>query len=105
MSWGHSSVVPHHLQVEADVAEKIKEYCSKNNIYLQRLYADSGSAFGASDYLMLLKGKPYFIELKRSVGKQREGQKHFEKHVKLAGASYYIVKSVSELEHIIAESG
>jgi len=105
MTWTTTSaVIPAHYTLEGDLVDDIREYCSVNNIYCQRLYSDSGTAFGASDFLMLVEGKPYFIELKRALGKQRKGQKHFEKHVKLAGAQYHIVRSVDELRQIISVS-
>ena len=48
---------------------------------------------------------PWFIEVKRATGRQSAEQKSFERQVKDAGAEYFIVRSVEEMEAVLKKNG
>ncbi len=57
---------------------------------------------GTADFLVLCQGKVIYLECKSSKGRQSPAQRAFELLVKAQGASYYIVRSVDELDGILS---
>ena len=49
--------------------------------------------------------EPFFLECKSEKGRQSAEQRSFERQVKDAGAQYFIVRSVDELEEILRKHG
>ena len=59
---------------------------------------------GVSDLIAFLpNGKPLFIEVKDSKGKQSDKQKRFEKRITELGHIYKVVRSVDDVEAFLNE--
>ena len=49
--------------------------------------------------------EPWFLEIKTEKGRQSVEQKSFERQVKDAGAQYFVVRSIEEMEAILRKHG
>ena len=58
---------------------------------------------GTADFFVLIHGQLIFFECKGEKGKQSPAQKAFEIMIKAHRASYYIIRSMEQLEQIMAE--
>lgn len=62
----------------------------------------TGEYAGASDLIVIHYGKVLFVEVKTPTGIQKKSQKGFQKHVVSAGHPYYIVRSLTDFQLLIA---
>jgi hypothetical protein len=60
-----------------------------------------GEYKGASDLVIIHKGKLIFVEVKTPTGVQSKDQKMFEQHVRECGFDYFLVRSLEEFLLII----
>lgn len=56
---------------------------------------------GASDLIITVNKKIYFVEVKRPKGVKSEKQKKFENLVRSLGYEYFIVRSLDEFKELI----
>lgn len=56
---------------------------------------------GCADLIFTWKGKHYYCEIKTAKGIQSINQKRFEAHVKQAGYTYFLCRSLEEFKNII----
>lgn len=61
------------------------------------------SLAGVPDRIVLLKGKIYFVELKRPKGELSRLQIHFGKWLMANGFNYYVLMSEYDVEYFINE--
>lgn len=64
-----------------------------------------GRIAGTPDYIFLGNDVCFFVELKTSTGVQSDVQKMFEQWAKNKRVSYYIVRSLKDLEAILNSKG
>ena len=78
----------------------------------EKEYAVRNAPKGTADFIVELPAlftnvctyfRVIYIELKKPGGEQSEAQAKFQKEVEDAGAEYYLVESVEELERILKE--
>lgn len=55
---------------------------------------------GVSDFIVVHKGKTYFLELKSKTGKQSDDQKTFQQGAETAGAIYCIIRSIEDVQSL-----
>jgi len=55
---------------------------------------------GVADIIVIWKGIAYFLEIKRPKEKQSEDQVEFQRRVNKAGAYYFVINDVSELQKL-----
>jgi len=72
----------------------------RNKIEAMKLKA-TGLLPGASDLIIIHKGKIYFIELKDEKGTQQPNQKDFEKRVNDQGYDYLIFRDLLGFQNFI----
>ena len=60
-----------------------------------------GEYKGASDLVIIHKGKLIFVEVKTPTGVQSKDQKIFETHVRQCGYDYFLVRSIEDFKNII----
>ena len=60
-----------------------------------------GLRAGASDLVLVLRGKVVFVEVKTEKGRQSESQKRFQMVVEELGHRYEIVRSVYDVERVL----
>lgn len=73
---------------------------SRNVIEAKKLKS-TGLLAGASDLIVLLQDKCFFVEIKTETGRQSEAQKEFEKRVKSLGFNYLLIRSLTEFQNEI----
>lgn len=52
---------------------------------------------GSPDIIVVHKGRPYFLEVKRPGAKQNDDQITFQKGAEAAGAQYAVVRSIDDV--------
>ena len=62
---------------------------------------DTGLPDGFSDLIILANRTIYFCEVKTRYGKQREDQIRFERTVTNHGYTYFVARSIDDVERII----
>lgn len=60
-----------------------------------------GVLAGVSDLIFIYKGKHLYLEVKKPTGTQSRDQKEFEGRIQSNGFSYYIVRSVEDVENVM----
>lgn len=83
--------------LEKDVRKVVKDYLQ----HFQGL----GSYRGVTDFTAIKDGRTLWLEIKTPTGKQHESQVTFERDIKAAGSEYYVVRSVEDVETVIALQG
>ena len=78
-------------------------YSCPNEATYQRspYYKLLGMLPGASDIIMVLKDKVFFLEFKDTKGRQSDYQKQFQVKVELLGFEYHIIRDLADLKKIL----
>ena len=88
---------------ESDLKKAIKDYLDLSGIFSFPIVQSIGSYRGAPDRIIHLNGKAVYLELKLPKGKMSDHQLVFQEQCKADGISYWVIKSVEELEERIKE--
>ena len=105
--------VSQYLEYKTNLGELYADRLNSGAIYEKRgdrVYGVKLCREGTADF-MVLKGRGaflgqrleslIFLELKSDKGKQRPEQREFQKLVEAQGASYFIIRSIEELQTIL----
>ena len=100
-------------KTEAEIQTEIQNYLASKGYLVTRIntikngwrksyrIANNGKCSGFPDVLAIKDNKALLIEIKDAKGDQKPTQKVFEKLCKETGNSYYIARSVLEVENIL----
>lgn len=115
MGWKLTAPKPSESEIELQVGH----YLSYKKIFFTKLVstgyynpvqkqfrrqANPYALRGLSDYLLIIKGRAYFWELKSDIGIQSPSQKIFEARlIKEGQAPYTIIRSLADAERALAE--
>lgn len=97
--------------VNAIRAQKKTNYAAFNYLTIKKIesiahkivskFKNMGLTRGVSDLVLCYAGKTFFIELKTKTGQQTYDQKEFAQACALSSFSYYVVRSIEELEAVL----
>ena len=82
----------------------VPNHLLKNGVAEGKREISAGLRKGAPDLIAGINGKSYWLELKTPKGVQSEEQKAFQAISGKFGATYIVLKSISQLEGIINDS-
>jgi hypothetical protein len=68
----------------------------RNNYAIMNTLKNEGLCLGASDLVVMPKGKLLFCEIKTKIGVQSESQKEFQKQIEVLGYTYLIWRSIDD---------
>ena len=68
------------------------------SVRMRRL--SKGNLRGMADIIVVLVGRPYFLEVNRPGSYQRPEQREFQKHAESVGAHYAVVRSTEEVQRL-----
>jgi hypothetical protein len=81
---------------------KYEIFCVPNELaYKNNQFKAMGVREGVSDLIVVLNNKILFVELKTSIGKQRQSQIEFEKTVSKLGFQYFVVRDLEQFQKLI----
>ena len=86
--------VPNEAWAKMGLTEKVM-------FRIYKTFQLTGLLAGASDLVVVLKGRVLFIEMKDYKGKQSENQKRFQKQVENLGFPYHLVRTLESFKKII----
>ena len=97
---------------EHKIMNEIRLWCGEHKIpcfrcNVGRVRTDKGTWFdtglpeGFSDLIILFNKTIYFCEVKTRKGHQREAQKQFQEMVISHGYTYFIARSINDVEEVI----
>lgn len=82
----------------------VPNHLLKNGVAEGKREISAGLRKGAPDLIAGINGKSYWFELKTPRGVQSEEQKAFQAIAKKFGATYIVLKSISQLEGVINDA-
>jgi hypothetical protein len=87
---------------ENDLKRQVKDLLNVYGYYNWPVTAGLGSHPGQPDRIAHIKGRAIYIECKLPKGKLSEHQSAFQEQCQNDGISYWVIRSIEELESILS---
>jgi predicted RNA-binding protein YlxR (DUF448 family) len=91
--------------LEKHIERAIKEWLQVYKWFVYKNHQSLGTKKGISDLTATKDGRTLWLEVKKEGGKQSQDQKDFERDIKAVGSEYYVVRSIEDVETVIALQG
>lgn len=92
--------------IESEVRKLVKDYMQKTGWFIFPVHQQGFRAYkGISDYIAIKNGIVIFLEVKKSGGKQSDGQKKFQDDIQGHYGEYFCVDGVDDLIYKLQERG
>ena len=90
--------------LESHIKEQVKDYLAFKGIFNFPITQGLGSYRGAPDRVLHLNGRVVYLEIKTPTGKLSEYQERFEDQCYDDGISYWLIRSIEDLERLMEAS-
>lgn len=90
---------------ETHIKSQIKDFLAIKGIFNYHLLQGMGAYKGVPDRVMHYKGRVIYLEIKTPTGKLSEHQENFWRHCINDNVSYWIIRSIEDLENYFKLEG